>query len=149
MTHETVLDGFGRPLQAQATSDPNGNDYVDIVYDSIGRVASVSNPYQTTSDPTYSITQYSYDALNRTTAVIHPDTTQATFTYSGAAAQVIDEGSNSSGSTKVQSVYQRDGLGRLTSVCEMSSQNQLGPSGSYAACGQDSCRSVKLSGTRP
>jgi RHS repeat-associated protein len=135
---ETVLDGFGRVVQTQAADPtPGKTDYVDTVYDSIGRVASVSNSYQTTADPPYGITQYSYDALNRTTSVIHPDSKQATFNYSGTATQVIDEGSNSSGSTKVQRVYQSDGLGRLTSVCEVSSQNQLGSSNVPVACGQD------------
>src|SRR5208282_2987740 len=138
VTGETVLDGLGRVVQTQATSDPSGHiDYVNIVYDSSGRIASVSNPYQTTSDPTYGITQYSYDPLNRTTAVIHPDNTQATFTYTGAAVQAVDEGNNQSGSTQVQRVYQSDGLGRLTSVCEVSSTNQLGSSSTPVACGQD------------
>jgi RHS repeat-associated protein len=132
---ETVLDEFGRVVQTQATSDPSNNiDYVDTVYDAIGRVSSVSNTYQTTSDPTYGITQYSYDALNRTIKVTHPDSTYATFTYTGAATQVVDEGN---GSTQVQRVYQNDGLGRLTSVCEATSQTQLGSSNTPGACGQD------------
>jgi RHS repeat-associated protein len=75
--------------------------------------------------------------LNRTTAVIHPDTTQASFTYAGAATEVVDEGSNSGGSTHVQKVYQSDGLGRLTSVCEVSGANQLGISNLPVACSQD------------
>jgi RHS repeat-associated protein len=138
VTGKTVLDGFGRVVETQATSDPSGNvDYVDTVYDSVGRLASVSNPYQTHSDPTYGITQYSYDPLNRSTAVIHPDNTQATFTYTGAATETVDEGNNSGGSTQVSKVYQGDGMGRLISVCEVSTKNQLGSSGNYGACGQD------------
>lgn len=138
VTGKTVLDGLGRVVQTQATSDPSGNvDYVDTVYDSVGRVASVSNPYQTHSDPTYGITQYSYDPLNRSTAVIHPDNTQATFTYTGAATETVDEGNNSGGSTQVSKVFQGDGMGRLISVCEVSSKNQLGSSGNYGACAQD------------
>jgi RHS repeat-associated protein len=135
---ETVLDGFGRVVQTQASDPtPGKTDYVDTVYDSIGRVASISNPYQTTGDPTYGITQYSYDALDRTTSVVHPDSTQATFNHSGAATQMIDEGSNSSGSTQVQRMDQSDGLGRLISVCEVTSQSQLGSSNTPVACGQD------------
>jgi hypothetical protein len=138
VTGETVLDGFGRMVQAQSTSDPTGKtDYVDTAYDLIGRVESVSNPYQTTSDPTYGITKFSFDALNRTTAVIHPDNTQATINYTGAATQVIDEGNNSGGTTQVQRVYQSDGLGRLTSVCEVSGKTQLGTSNAPVACSQD------------
>jgi YD repeat-containing protein len=134
---ETVLDGFGRVSQTQSLSDPSGNpDYVVTTYDSIGRIASVSNPYQFTTDPTYGLTQYNYDVLNRVTAVTHPDSTEAQFSYTGAATQVTDEG-NSSGSTHVQRVYQNDGLGRLTSVCEVSGATQLGSSNTPAACGQD------------
>jgi len=137
VTGKSVLDGLGRVVQTQATSDPSGNtDYVDTVYDAVGRIASVSNPYQTTNDPTYGITQYSYDSLNRTTSLTHADNTQMTFNYSGAATQVIDEGNNS-GSTHVQRVYQSDGLGRLTSVCEVSGTSQLGSSNTPVACGQD------------
>jgi RHS repeat-associated protein len=137
VTGKTVLDGLGRVVQTQSTSDPSGNtDYVDTVYDSMGRVASVSNPYQTTTDATYGITQYGYDSLGRITALIHPDNTQATFNYSGAAGQAIDEGNNSGGSTQVQKVYQTDGLGRVVSVCKVSSKSQLGSSGTPSACGQ-------------
>lgn len=137
VTSEMVLDGFGRVLRAEATSDPSNNiDYVDTVYDSLGRVASVSNPYQTIADPTYGITQYAYDALNRATSVKHPDSTQARFSYAGRATQVVDEGNNSSGAN-VQKVYQTDGLGRLSSVCEVSAATQLGSSGTPVTCGQD------------
>lgn len=137
VTSEAVLDGLGRTSQTQLTSDPSGTDYVDTVYDALGRVASVSNSYRSTNDPTYGITQYSYDALNRTTAITHPDNKQATMSYTGAATEVVDEGNNSGGSTHVTRVYQSDGLGRLTSVCEVSGATQLGTSGAPASCSQD------------
>ena len=88
VTGQVFLDGFGRVNETEATSDPSGHyDYVYTTYDLLGRIVEVTNPYQTTSDPTYGVTQYQYDALNRTTAVIHPDASQETFNYSGAAMQ--------------------------------------------------------------
>jgi YD repeat-containing protein len=137
VTSEAILDGFARTTQTQLTSDTSGTDFVDTLYDLIGRVASVSNSYRTKTEPTYGITQYAYDALNRTTSVTHPDSTKATFSYTGAATQATDEGSNSAGTTHVASVSQADGLGRLTSVCEVSSVTLQGGSGTPAACGQD------------
>jgi len=137
VTSEVIVDGFGRTTRTEMTSDPGGTDYVDTVYDSLGRVLSVSNPYRTTSDQTYGITQYAYDPLNRVTSVTHPDNTQATSTYIGAATQVQDEGNNSGGTTHISRVSQVDGLGRLTSVCEVSSAALQGSAGTPAACGQD------------
>ena len=67
-----LLDGLGRASQTQLT-DPQGTDYTDTTYDVVGRVASVSNPYRSTSDPTYGLTSYRYDALSRPTLIIPPD----------------------------------------------------------------------------
>ena len=60
-----AFDGLGRPTHTRPLSDPYGTIYTDTVYDNMGRVASVSNPYRFTSDPTYGVTQFSYDALSR------------------------------------------------------------------------------------
>src|SRR5439155_21321199 len=54
-TGKAVLDGLGRVTQKQVTSDPNGSAYIDTTYDNMGRIASISNPYYTTTDPTYEI----------------------------------------------------------------------------------------------
>jgi RHS repeat-associated protein len=88
----TVLDSLGRTKQTQLNSDPIAPDYVDTTYDSLGRVYTVSNPYRTTSDATYGLTKYQYDALSRPTLVIPPDGSQsannvsATYTNNCAAA---------------------------------------------------------------
>ena len=55
-------------------------------------------------------------------------------TYAGGATEVQDEGN---GSRRVAKVLQSDGLGRLASVCEVTSATQLGNGGTPAACGQD------------
>ena len=75
----TILsDGLGRTKKTELNSDPSGVDYVDTTYDLLGRVYTVSNPYRSTSDPTYGITTYQYDALSRPKQVIPPDGTQTT-----------------------------------------------------------------------
>ncbi len=81
-----LLDGLGRTSQTQLNSDPQGVDYTDTVYDALGRVASVSNPYRSTSDPTYGLTSYQYDALGRVTKVIPPDGSSSTNNISATYA---------------------------------------------------------------
>jgi RHS repeat-associated protein len=122
----TILDGLGRTSQTQLTSDPDGVTYVDTSYDSLGRTASVSNPYRSkTGDPTYGVTGYVYDPLGRVCVVIPPDGTAVSgntcpatapardlFTkYSGNSATASDQASKSRKSVT-------DGLGRLTQVFE-------------------------------
>ncbi len=134
LTSETVLDGFGRTTQTQLTSDPSGTVYTDMTYDSVGRVGSRSNPYRTTSDPTYGITSYQYDALNRVTQIARPGGSTVLPSYTRRAAQVQDEGN---GTSRVSKIYQYDALGRLSYTCEVSSTTQLGISPTPSACGLD------------
>ena len=124
-TTNTLLDGLGRELQSQFTSDPSGTDYTDTTYDPLERVASVSNPYRTTSDTTYGITSYVYDELGRTCVVVRQDGSAVSntacpttapsgdvfTTYVGKCTTVTDEAGNARKSCV-------DGLGRLTSVFE-------------------------------
>jgi YD repeat-containing protein len=78
-TVSTILsDGLGRTKKTELNTDPSGVDYVDTTYDLLGRVYTVSNPYRSTSDPTYGITTYQYDALSRPKLIIPPDGTQTT-----------------------------------------------------------------------
>src|SRR5439155_8388084 len=118
----------------QLTSDPTGTVYTDTVYDSLGRVASVSNPYRSTSDPTYGITSYAYDALRRVTTVTEQGNNTVLIDHTKRATRVQDEGN---GNGRVIKIYQSDGLGRLMSVCEVASATQMGITPSPAACGQD------------
>ena len=111
--HQTTedLDSLGRVVHLQ---DNSASTFVDITYDDLGRVASVSNPYYTTSDPTYGITTYSYDALNRlqgASAITHPDNNTVGINYSSNCATITDEASK--GHTSCT-----DGLGRVNSVTE-------------------------------
>jgi RHS repeat-associated protein len=105
-----TFDGLGRVSESLLT-DPERNVETVTTYDSDGRKASVSNPYRFTSDPTYGLTQFQYDALNRTTQVTQPDGSLVKTSYSGNTTTVTDEAGK-----KRESVA--DGLGRLTEVFE-------------------------------
>ena len=99
--------------------------YTTTTYDGDGRKASVTNPYRTTSDPTYGITSYVYYGLGRNCVVVPPDGTAVAgsvcpasqpsndvfTTYAGNQTTVTDQ----QGITRKS---QTDGLGRLTYVWE-------------------------------
>jgi RHS repeat-associated protein len=103
-------DGLGRVTQAQL-ADPEGDDKVDATYDDLGRTSTVSNPYRSIAEPTYGITTYYYDPLNRLTSIVRPDSSTATITYSANCATSADEAG------KARTVC-TDALGRATSVTE-------------------------------
>jgi len=118
----TLLDGFGRAKQTQLNSDPEGVTFTDTSYDAMGRKATVSNPYRSTTDTTYGITTYGYDALGRMTTATQPDGVLPTSgnpcpqgnlctSYSANCTTVTDE----AGKARKSCV---DGLGRLTQVFE-------------------------------
>jgi RHS repeat-associated protein len=136
LTTLTAIDGLGHTVRSVLTSDPDcaSGDRTDTAYDGLGHVYSVSNPYCTTSDATYGLTTYTYDALGRPTQVTHPDNTAVLTSYTGRATQVQDEGN---GTQQVVRISQVDGLGRLASVCEVSGTTLIGSSGTPAPCGQD------------
>jgi RHS repeat-associated protein len=138
---KVVLDGLGRTTRQEVTSDPNGTSYVDTAFDADGRVESVSNPYYTTGDPTYGVTQYAYDNLSRPSILTHPDDSIVTYSYTGRATMVTDEGNNSGGTTHVSKIFQLDGLGRVLDVCEVSSATLMGSNGTPSACGLDIVKS--------
>jgi len=120
-----TYDGFGRVSKTQITSDPDGTVNVVTAYDPLGRVQSVSNPYRLTSDSTYGVTSYVYDALGRTCVFVPPDGTivasgicpstrpaNDVFTsYSGGTTTLTDEAGKGRKSVA-------DGLGRLIQVFE-------------------------------
>jgi RHS repeat-associated protein len=115
LTNTVVIDGLGRVIQTQLTSDPDGTDYVDTAYDAIGRVSTVSNPHRSSSSPTDGTTTSYYDGLGRTTQMVPPDGTtsanNASTVYFGNMTTVTDEAG------KVRRSY-TDALGRLARVDE-------------------------------
>jgi RHS repeat-associated protein len=123
LSQNSLYDGLGRLKQTQLTSDPEGVDYNDTTYDADGRLYSVSNPYRTTSDPTYGITKYQYDPLNRITTIIEQDLSAIGTTYSGNCTTVTDEAGRSRRSCT-------DGLQRLTEVDDYSAPTAVAKPGS-------------------
>ena len=71
-----------------------------------------------------------YDPLGRITQVTHGDNSSVVFSYAGRATKVIDENS-------VTRISQVDGLGRVTAVCEISSNGSMPGSGSPSSCNLD------------
>jgi len=136
LTRAAVYDGLGRVSQTQLTSDPDcpTGDIIATTYDLVGQIHTVSNPYCATTDPSYGLTTYAYDALNRVTKITHPDSTSSSTSYKVGATDLVDEGN---GTQNVERISQVDGLGRVTSVCEVTGSTQSGPGGKPAACGQD------------
>jgi YD repeat-containing protein len=126
-------DGLGR-LETFSTVDPtsqcsSGAILVQTTYDSMSRIHTVSNPYCTTSDPTYGLTTYAYDALGRKTQITNADGSQNTIGYGGNATEFTDP---SNGSGTPQHIQQVNGLGQLTNLCEVTTAN-FGP-GAPALC---------------
>jgi RHS repeat-associated protein len=110
-----LLDGLGRIRQTQLNSDPQGVDYVDTTYDQLGRVYTVSNPYRTTSDPTYGLTTYKYDALSRPTVVIPPDGSQSTNNVSASYSDNCVTAADQAGKKRKRCA---NSMGYLTQVFE-------------------------------
>jgi RHS repeat-associated protein len=101
-----TFDGWGRVIQAV---DAN-NGQVNTIYDSMGEVASRTNPFPAGGTPGPA-TAYAHDALGRATVVTLPDGQTVTTSYVGNAVTVTDQVNR-----KVQRIT--DGLGRLITVNE-------------------------------
>jgi RHS repeat-associated protein len=108
---QTLVDGIGQVVTNTLQSDPGGATSTDTVYDGVGRVFKKSNPHRSGTLPTDGWTQFTYDALNRVTAVLEPDSSQVLTSYVGNQTTVTDEAGK-------QRTSQTDALGRLTAVWE-------------------------------
>jgi RHS repeat-associated protein len=106
----TYLDAVGRPYQVQHAM-PGGPAKVDTVYDGVGQPVSVSNPYFTTSDATYGVTQSQYDGLGRATQITKQDGSISTVSFTANCTTTQDEAGNQRRSCS-------DALGRLIEVDE-------------------------------
>ena len=128
-TSTAYYDGIGQTIQT-ALADPAGADLVDTIYDGLGRLKSMSNPYRLTTDPTYGTILYAYDALGRPTIQTQQDGSVLQWCYDGigfagqsnclANRSTQTTGSWVDYSDETGRHWQRvsDALGRLTSVME-------------------------------
>lgn len=125
------VDGLNRPIRKITWGQGVSNIYVDTTYDSLGRVHSVSNPYYSTSDSTYGITTFAYDALSQKVEQTSQDGNHEWWCYLGQQTAGQPNCNSHFGSkagfwTDYQdqggSDWQRtiDGLGRMLDVLEPS-----------------------------
>jgi YD repeat-containing protein len=137
----SVLDGLGRASLSQRRQSPASStlDSVQQTYDSLGRPYQVTMPYAaavgTVAPGGTPVTTTHYDALNRPSQVTDGGggTTNVTYTKNDVLTDVVSTGENDK---RKQLEY--DALGRLTSVCEITTS---APSG---ACGQTNAQNGYL-----
>ncbi|WP_348260991.1 RHS repeat-associated core domain-containing protein [Telmatobacter sp. DSM 110680] len=94
-------DGLGRAISSVLMSDPDGSTTSTMSFDGNSRLMTSSNPYRSTSDPTYGSDTTAYDGFDRVVSTTHADTTSVK-TFLGAAV-----GSNGGQSSQLcaQSTY--------------------------------------------
>jgi RHS repeat-associated protein len=124
----TTFDGLGRPILLQTREAPgSGNfDTVSIGYDADGRAASKGIPCVSTASVACSsaTTVTSYDALNRTLQVTDGGTGYTSYKYTPGGSYLdvlVTQGPAPAGENTKRRQLEYDGLGRLTSVCEITS----------------------------
>jgi RHS repeat-associated protein len=134
---DTYFDAYGRTVRSatQASASPALFYIVDTCYDGMGHVSFKSYAYTASSVTGSEVCSgagdsYTYDALGRLLKVQHADSgsTAINYTYYGSATQVSDENG-------VGHIYQVDGLGRTSVVCEVSSNTSMPNSGTPVSCG--------------
>ncbi|HEV3037570.1 MAG TPA: NucA/NucB deoxyribonuclease domain-containing protein [Candidatus Angelobacter sp.] len=107
----TYFDGLGRSIRTKHLLPGGNNALVDTSYDGMDRVATVTNPYFTTSELTYGVTQSHYDGLGRPVQTIRQDGSISSISYSDNCTTSTDEAGK-------QRRACTDALGRLISVDE-------------------------------
>lgn len=104
MDSVSIYDGLSRVVQTQ-TLDPDGEVYVDTSYDAMGRIYSVSTPYRNTSEKTYGVTYYYYDALGRKVELVYPDGKKEWWCYDGVKDPNHSQPNCKSNSTKLTGTW--------------------------------------------
>jgi RHS repeat-associated protein len=131
------FDGLGRTFKTTHTL-PSCIANVLTTFDGVGQVTSVTNPFCTTNDPTYGITQSQFDALGRATQITKQDGSIAKAQYDQLAA--ISANGNCTVATDETNRLRKtcsDALGRLIEVDE--------PGGTVSS-GVQATASVAISG---
>jgi len=131
-----TVDGLGRTHVSQRKEGPSSTTYdsVETDYDSLGRPARTTLPYAaaaSTTNPTAPSTNTTYDALSRKIQVTDNDGRTVTFAYTqNDTYRTLGPAPTGENTKRKQSEY--DALGRMTSVCEVTSATGSG------TCGQTS-----------
>lgn len=124
MVNMVAFDGVGHEVWTNLSSDPEGPVYTQTSYAGTGKTYQAYNPYRSTTDSTYGITTFTYDALGRNTQVAEPDGSNVSTTYLGNLTTTADEAGN-------QRENKTDGLGRLAAVLEAPNQSSYNYLTSY------------------
>jgi RHS repeat-associated protein len=134
----TTQDSLGRTHVSQRKQSPSSSEYdsVEMDYDSLGRPSRTTLPYQATGGTTNSSapgTTTTYDALSRKLMVMDSEASprKVTFAYNqNDTYRTL--GPAPTGENTKRKQFEYDALGRLTSVCEITSATGSG------ACAQTS-----------
>jgi len=139
----TTFDGLGRKAFSQKRRAPGSSNFDSVQYTygwtaNVGSFAKVSMPYlgtQAQSAPAgTAFTTTQNDPIGRTLSVVDGGSGYTDYSYTLQDA-LVTVGPAPSGENTKQRQMQYDGLGRLTSVCEITSGTASWPGGS---CGQAS-----------
>jgi RHS repeat-associated protein len=139
----TTLDGLGRPHVQQSKQSPTSTSYdsVETDYDALGRPSRTTLPYTATAgqitSPTGPGVTTTYDAVGRPLTVTDAGGGTTTYSYSNNDV-LITLGPAPAGENTKRRQLEYDALGRLTSVCEITSGSQSG------SCGQTSAQTGYL-----
>ena len=129
----TTVDGLGRPLVTQRRQSPSSSnlDSVETTYDSLGRPSGTTVPYSGTAGQTDSLaptTTTTYDALSRPTETEDGGSGTLSFSYPGN--DVLQKiGPAPTGENVKERQFEYNGIGQLTSVCEITSLSGSGTCG--------------------
>jgi len=140
----TTFDGLMRPILKQTRTAPGSTtfDTVVIRYDPSGRAVSVGIPceYTASSPCASSTTTTTYDGLDRPLKVTDGGGGYTSYAYSSNDTLQTTGPAPTGENVKVRQM-QYDGMGRLTSVCEVTSGTSGWPG---RACGQTSSQTGYL-----
>ena len=125
-----TTDSLGRTLLQQTRQGPSSTNFdtVQTDYDSSGRVRRSTLPFSAaagqTNSSTPSLTR-TYDALNRVAALNDAGGGNAIYTYSQNDI-FVTMGPAPTGENTKRRQFEYDGLGRLASVCEVTTVSGSG-----------------------
>ncbi|HEV2992214.1 MAG TPA: hypothetical protein VG759_27515 [Candidatus Angelobacter sp.] len=134
-----VQDNIGRLTSFALVNDPDGQINSVPSYDSSSRISSFTNPYRTTSEPTYGTRSPTYDGLDRVIQMTQPDGNTVTRTFAAgvtSATQLCGNG-NAAPTVEVDEAGKKkqfwtDGFGQIIEVDEPDSGGVF----SIATCSQ-------------
>jgi RHS repeat-associated protein len=129
-----TFDSYGQPSTAQIRQAPGGSsfDSFETDHDSLGRISRATAPYAGAAgvtNPNAPAVTTIYDAMNRITQQTGSSGSFVQYIYNGTNDTLAQEGPAAVGENLKQKQFEFDGLGRLTSVCEITNLQGSGPCG--------------------